>query len=106
MDLDYEAFAVFELSFSDFDSITNLNLKLWIISDCLLESIIVKKVPLILIIVLVLIEMRLGGRIDLEHLYFFEAWAYIFRDQLAGLEFLIQESISEHHLAPNIEIFP
>ena len=64
--VDY-ALAIFELSFKHLDSITDLNLKLRVISDSLHECIVVEKIPLILILILKLIEMRLSSWVDLEH---------------------------------------
>lgn len=64
--VDY-ALAILELALKHLDSITNLNLKLRIISNSFHEGIVVEKIPLILILVLKLIKMRLGCRVDLEH---------------------------------------
>ena len=57
--LDY-ALAIFELSFSDFDSISYLNFELRIISDSLAQSIVFQKIPLILIVVIEFVQMRLS----------------------------------------------
>lgn len=51
MDLFDDTLAIFELALCDFYTISNLNIELRIISDCFAESIIIKEVPFILVIV-------------------------------------------------------
>ena len=98
------AIAVFELTFSHLDSITNLDLKLGVISDCLAESLIFQEIPLVLIVIVELVEVRLSGWINLEHFYFLEARTHVLSDQLRGVELLVQEAVSEHHLSPDVEV--
>lgn len=98
------AFAVFKLTLSDLDAVTDLDLQLRVISYGLVQSFIVEEVPLVLVIVFVFVEMRLCGRVNLEHFDFLETWANILCDEFVGFELLVQKSVSEHHLSPDIEV--
>lgn len=105
MDLLDHPVAVFELTFGNLDTISNLNLKLRVISDSLTKSLIIQEVPLVLIVVIKLVKMRLSGWIDLKHFHLLKTWADVLNNEFRSIEFLIKESISEHHLSPDIEIF-
>jgi len=85
-----EPFAILELSISDFDSVTNLNLLQWVISDGFLKSVIGENIPVILVLTFKFIEVGLGCWIDLEQFYFFETWTDIFCNELGSSEILIQ----------------
>ena len=104
MDLLDQTVAVFELTFGNLDSISNLDLKLWVISDGFSKSLIVQEVPLILIVIVKLVKMRLRGLVDLEHLDLLKARAHVLCVELRSIELLVEESISEHHFPPNIEV--
>lgn len=99
-----EAFAVFELTLSDLDAVADLDLQLRVVSYGLVQSSVVEEVPLVLVVVLVFVEMRLCGRVYLEHFDFLKTWANILCDELVGFELLVQKSISEHHFSPDIEV--
>ena len=98
-----KAFAVFELALNYFDSFTNLDLKLRIVSDSFQKCFIVKEIPFILVIVFV-VKVCLICDVNLEHLYFLETWTYVFSDELVGRKLLIEESISEHHSSPQVVV--
>lgn len=104
MDLLDLAIALFELTFGHLDSISNLNLKLGVISDSPAESLIIQEIPLVLIVIIELVEVRLSCRINLEHFYLLEARTHVLGDQLRCVEFLVQEAVSEHHFSPDVEI--
>ena len=99
-----EASHVFELAFSDLDSISKLYRHLWIISDSLHKSVVVKQVPLVLVIILDVVEVRLCIWINLEYLNFLETWANVLSEELGSFELLVKESIPEHHLPPDVKV--
>jgi len=100
-----EAFAVFELTLGDLDAVADLDLQLRVVSYGLVQGFVVEKVPLVLIVVLVFVEVGLRGWVYLEHFHFLKTWTNIFRDELICFELLVQKSISEHHFSPDIEVF-
>jgi len=99
-----EAFAVFELTLHDLDTVTDLDLQLRIISDGLVQGVVVEEVPLVLVIVLVFVEVGLCSWVYLEHFDFLKTWANIFGDEFICFELLVQKSISEHHFSPDVEV--
>lgn len=105
-DVLYEASAIFELSIGDFDSIAALYLKLGIIFDRQLESFVFEEVPLVLVIVVDLVKQLLRLWIDLEKADFLQAGTNILREQFVGSELLVKVPVSEHHLPPEVELFP
>lgn len=105
MDLLDHSVAVFELTLGNFDTISNLNLKLGVISDSLTKSLIIQEVPLVLVVIIELVKMRLSGWIDLKHFDLLKTWTDVLNNEFGSIEFLIKESVSEHHLSPDIEIF-
>lgn len=104
MDLLDLAIALFELTFGYLDSISNLDLKLGVIPDSLAQSLIVQEIPLVLIVIIEFVEVRLSCWIDLEHFYLLEARTDVLGDQLRGVKFLVQETVSKHHFSPDVEI--
>ena len=104
LDMLDDSFAVLELSLKHLDPITDLDLELWVISYGFHESIVVEKIPLILVLVHKLVEVRLGCRVHLEHFDLLETWANIFGEELVCTELLVEEPVPEHHLTPEIEL--
>lgn len=97
--------AVFELALDYLDPVSDLNRELRIISDGFQEGVVVEKIPLILILVLKLVQVRLRRWVYLEHLDLLQTGAYILCQKFVGCELLVEEAIPEHHFPPNVELF-
>ena len=84
-----EAFAVFELTLHDLDTVADLDLQLRIVSDGLVQGVVVEEVPLVLVIVLVFVEVGLCSWVYLEHFHFLKTWTNIFCDEFVCSELLV-----------------
>ena len=102
---EYALRAVFELALNYLDPVSDLNRQLWIISDGFQEGVVIQKIPLILILVLKLVQVRLRRWVNLEHLDLLQTGAYILGQKFVGCKLLVEEAIPEHHFSPHVKLF-
>jgi len=81
--------------------VSDLELVLRPVADGFEERFLVEGVPL----VLVREEVVEGVRLPLEPLHFFQSRGYLARNQLRNLEEVVEESVSEHLVLPDVEGF-
>ena len=93
-----------ELTLDNLASITDLDLEPLFIPACLEHSAIFHQVPFIKVGLKSCIVI-LQVHVDLKFPDLVKHRAYVFDYEFGNAEFVVEESVSEHHVFPHVEVF-